>query len=66
MAAEWRSTGMPAVDAQYDFLRARRRATLSRLAARLRGEPDDVHLVLPYEEVIEASGRPRAASVPAE
>jgi hypothetical protein len=47
---------MPGVDAQHDFLRARRRATLGRLAARLRGEPDDVRLVLPYEEVVEALG----------
>jgi hypothetical protein len=51
-----RSTGLPGVDAQHDFLRARRRATLARLAARLRGEPDDVGVILPYEEVIEALG----------
>jgi hypothetical protein len=47
---------MPGVDAQYDFLRARRSATLARLAARLRGEPDDVGVILPYEEVVEALG----------
>jgi hypothetical protein len=51
-----RSTGMPGVDAQHDFLRARRRATIAHLAARLRGEPDDVGVVLPYEEVIAALG----------
>jgi hypothetical protein len=51
-----RSTGMPGVDAQHDFLRARRRAILARLAARLRLEPDDVEVILPYEEVIEALG----------
>jgi hypothetical protein len=51
-----RSTGMPGVDAQHDFLRARRRATLAKLTARLRGEPDDVGVILPYEEVIEALG----------
>ena len=51
-----RSTGMPSVDAQHDFLRARRRATLSRVAARLRGEPDDVRVILPYDEVIDALG----------
>src|SRR5947209_5927745 len=51
-----RSTGMPGVDAQHDFLRARRRAALARLAARLRGEPDDVGVILPYEEVIDALG----------
>jgi hypothetical protein len=47
---------MPAVDAQHDFLRARRRATMARVAARLRGEPDDVRQILPYEEVIDALG----------
>ena len=47
---------MPGVDAQHDFLRARRQATIARLAARLRGEPDDVRLILPYDEVIEALG----------
>jgi hypothetical protein len=51
-----RSTGMPGVDAQHDFLRARRHAAMARLAARLRGEPDDVGVILPYEEVIEALG----------
>jgi hypothetical protein len=54
--AERLSTGMPAVDAQHDFLRARRRATMARVAARLRGEPDDVRQILPYEEVIQALG----------
>jgi hypothetical protein len=44
------------VDAQHDFMRARRRAGIARLAARLRGEPDDVGVVLPYEEVIQALG----------
>jgi hypothetical protein len=47
---------MPGVDAQHDFLRARRQATLARLSARLRGVPDDVRMVLPYEEVVEALG----------
>jgi hypothetical protein len=51
-----RSTGLSAVDAQHDFLRARRRAAIAKLIARLRGEPDDVGVVLPYEEVIEALG----------
>ena len=53
---ERRSTGMPKLDAQSDFQRARRQAIASRLAARLRGEPDDVRMVLPYEEVIAALG----------
>lgn len=56
MASQRRSTGMPGVDAQHDFLRARRRATMARVAARLRGEPNDVGVVLPYEEVVEALG----------
>jgi hypothetical protein len=47
---------MPGVDAQHDFLRARRHATLARLAARLRGEPNDVGVILPYEEVVAALG----------
>jgi len=47
---------MPGLDAQTDFLRARRRAALGAMVARLRGEPDDVRLVLPYEEVVTALG----------
>jgi hypothetical protein len=47
---------MPSVDAQHDFLRARRGASMARVAARLRGEPDDVRAILPYEEVIAALG----------
>ena len=51
-----RSTGMPNLDAQTDFLRARRRAALGAMVARLRGEPDDVRHILPYEEVVAALG----------
>ena len=51
-----RSTGLPNLDAQHDFLRARRRAILARLATRLRLEPDDVEVILPYEEVVKALG----------
>jgi hypothetical protein len=47
---------MPTVDAQHDFLRARRRAAMGRLIARLRGEPDDVSVILPFDEVISALG----------
>jgi hypothetical protein len=53
---EPRSTGLPDQDAQNDFMRARRRAVARQLAARLRGEPDDVRMVLPYEEVVAALG----------
>jgi hypothetical protein len=51
-----RDTGFPRVDAQSDFGRARRQRALSRLSARLRREPDDVHLILPFEEVVDALG----------
>jgi hypothetical protein len=47
---------MPNVDAQHDFLRVRRHAAAAKLIARLRGEPDDVGVILPYEEVIGALG----------
>ena len=50
-------TGFPSSDAQSDFGRARRRQVASRLARRLRGEPGDVHMILPFDEVIEALGR---------
>lgn len=50
-------TGFPHTDAQFDFNRARRRRTLARLANRLRGEPSDFNLILPFEEVLEALGR---------
>jgi hypothetical protein len=53
---EPRSTGLPGLDAQHDFLRARRRATFGRLAAALRLEPDDVSVVLPFQEVVDALG----------
>jgi hypothetical protein len=52
-----RDTGLPQADAQFDFGRARRRRALSRLAARLRREPSDVNVILPFEEVVEALGR---------
>jgi hypothetical protein len=51
------STGFPGPDAQSDFSRARRSRLLSDIARRLRREPDDVALMLPFEEVVEALGR---------
>ncbi|MDT4912138.1 MAG: hypothetical protein QOC66_1266 [Pseudonocardiales bacterium] len=51
-----RPTGFPRADVENDFLRARRRQVLSRLASKLRREPDDVSLVLPFDEVIAALG----------
>ena len=49
--------GSPRADAQSDFTRARRRRALALLSARLRREPDDVAMILPFEEVVEALGR---------
>ncbi len=51
-----RDTGLPQTDAQFDFSRVRRRRALSRLADRLRREPSDVNLILPFEEVVDALG----------
>jgi hypothetical protein len=51
-----RPTGFPRADVENDFLRLRRRQVLSRLAARLRREPDDVNLILPFDEVVAALG----------
>jgi hypothetical protein len=50
-------TGFPRADVENAFLRARRRQVLARLARRLRREPDDVNLILPFDEVIAALGR---------
>jgi hypothetical protein len=52
-----RDTGFPGSDAQFDFGRARRRRALARLSSRLRREPGDVFVILPFEEVVEALGR---------
>jgi hypothetical protein len=52
-----RDTGFPSTDAQFDYSRARRRQVLSKLAHRLRGQPSDVDVILPFDEVIEALGR---------
>src|SRR3954470_10883871 len=51
------ASGFPSQDAQYDFSRARRARLLADVARRLRREPDDVGLILPFEEVVEALGR---------
>ena len=50
------STGQPREDAKIAFDRERRRRALSRLASRLRFEPDDVSHMLPFEEVVAALG----------
>src|SRR3954454_24213807 len=51
------ASGFPSQDAQHDFTRARRARLLADIARRMRREPDDVALILPFEEVIEALGR---------
>jgi hypothetical protein len=51
-----RDTGFPLADVENDFTRARRQQVLSRLAAWLRREPDDVNIMLPFDEVIGALG----------
>ncbi len=56
MTPAFRDTGSPPLDAQTDFSRARRRRVLERLAARLRREPADFDVILPFEEVVEALG----------
>jgi len=52
----FRDTGSPPLDAQTDFSRARRSRVLDRLAARMRRKPADFHVILPFEEVVEALG----------
>ncbi|HWN00716.1 MAG TPA: chromosome partitioning protein ParB, partial [Streptosporangiaceae bacterium] len=49
-------TGFPQADVENDFLRARRRQTMARLAHWLRREPDDVNLIMPLDEVVAALG----------
>jgi hypothetical protein len=49
-------TGFPVADVENDFQRARRREVLARLAHRLRREPDDVNVILPFDEVVAALG----------
>jgi hypothetical protein len=51
------STGLPQEDARTDFARERRRRALAKIASRLRLEPDDVSVMLPFEEVVAALGR---------
>src|SRR3954453_13798578 len=50
------SSGFSSADAQGDFSRARRSRLLADIGRRLRREPDDVGLILPFEEVVDALG----------
>jgi hypothetical protein len=50
-------TGLHHLDAETDFQRARRRQVLASISRRLRGEPDDINLILPFDEVVRVLGR---------
>jgi hypothetical protein len=50
-------TGFPRADVADDFMRVRRRQVLAWLANRLRRGPDDINLILPFDEVVAALGR---------
>jgi len=52
-----RPTGLSGVDAQEDFLRARRRQMLARAGRVLTRERGDVDVILPFDEVVAALGR---------
>jgi hypothetical protein len=52
-----KDTGLPQQDAQSDFTRERRRRALAKIVSRLHFEPDDVSVILPFEEVAAALGR---------
>jgi hypothetical protein len=51
------STGFPESDAEAAFTRERRRQLLAKLGTRLRIVRDDVSVMLPLEEVVDALGR---------
>jgi hypothetical protein len=51
------SSGSPRVDAESDFMRARRHQVLSSLAARLTGDTEDVVQAMSFDEVVDALGR---------
>ncbi len=51
------SSGSPRVDAESDFMKARRHQVLSGLAARLRNDVEDVVQSMSFDEVVKALGR---------
>lgn len=51
------SSGSPRVDAESDFMKARRHQVLSGLAARLRNDVEDVVQSMSFDEVVDALGR---------
>lgn len=50
-------TGFTDQDASTDFAKARRSHRLADLAKSLRREPDDINLILPFDEVVDALGK---------
>ena len=50
-------TGFTDQDAHTDFAKARRSHRLADLAKSLRREPDDINLILPFDEVVDALGK---------
>src|SRR5260221_6244652 len=50
-------TGFPRADVENGFQGARPRQILARLAHRLRREPDDINLILPFDDVVSALGQ---------
>lgn len=51
------SSGSARVDAESDFLKARRRQVLAALAARVRNDTDDVVQSMSFDDVVDALGR---------
>ena len=51
------SSGSPRVDAESDFMKARRHQVLSGLAARLRNDTEDVVQSMSFDEVVDSLGR---------
>jgi hypothetical protein len=50
-------TGFPRADVADEFLRVRRRQAIARIVRWLRRAPDDVNVIMPLDEVLDALGR---------
>jgi hypothetical protein len=50
-------TGFPRADVADEFLRLRRRQAMARIVRWLRRAPDDVNVIMPLDEVLDALGR---------
>jgi hypothetical protein len=50
-------TGFPRADVADEFLRLRRRQAIARIVRWLRRAPDDVNVIMPLDEVLDALGR---------